>query len=71
MTCTLKVSKGTITLPPGVNLPDGAEVQVILPDHAAEQTFAERYAEFIGVVDDMPSDLAGNHDHYLHGHSKK
>jgi hypothetical protein len=71
MTCTVKVFNGTISLPAGVNLPDGAEVQVILPDEALERTFAERFAEYIGMADDLPSDLAANHDHYLHGHRKK
>ena len=32
MICTAKVENGIIRLPPGLNLPDGAEVQLTLPD---------------------------------------
>lgn len=32
---------------------------------------AERYAEFIGIADDLPPDFAINHDHYLHGARKQ
>lgn len=27
--------------------------------------------EFAGIADDLPSDLARNHDHYIHGHPKR
>jgi hypothetical protein len=71
MTCTVKVANGIIPLPPGVKLPDGAEVQVTIPDTATAPSFAERYAAYIGVANDLPADLAANLDHYLHGHAKK
>ena len=34
-------------------------------------TLYERLKEFIGVADDLPADLAENHDHYLHGRPKE
>jgi hypothetical protein len=71
MTCTVKVINGTIPLPPGVELPDGAEVQLIVPDTASQPSFADRYAAYIGAADDLPVDLATNLDHYVHGHSRK
>lgn len=71
MTCTVKVKDGTIRLPPGVELPDGAEVRLTIPDVASQASFAERYAGYIGVLDDLPPDLAANLDHYVHGHRKK
>jgi hypothetical protein len=40
-------------------------------DESADQSFLERYREFIGVADDLPSDLADQHDHYLYGTPKK
>jgi hypothetical protein len=67
MTCTVKVANGAIPLPPGVKLPDSAEVQLTIPDSPSAQTFAERYASFIGATED----LAANIDHYVHGHPKK
>jgi hypothetical protein len=71
MTCTVKVTNGAVPLPPGVELPDGVEVQLIVPDSAAEPSFAERYAAYIGAADDLPADLAANLDHYVHGHARK
>ena len=71
MTCTVKVKDGSIRLPPGVELPDGAEVRLTIPDSPSHASFAERYAACIGVADDLPADLAANLDHYVHGHRKK
>lgn len=34
-------------------------------------TLAERFKNIIGVVDDLPEDMAENHDHYLHGTPKR
>lgn len=70
MTCTLKLSGGKILLPPGLNLPDGTEVQVTIPAAAIAPSFADHYAAYIGAADDLPADLAQNLDHYLHGHRK-
>jgi len=72
MACTVKVANGAIPLPPAVELPDGAEVQLIVPDSVVQPTsFADRYAAYIGAADDLPGDLAANLDHYVHGHSRK
>ncbi len=71
MTCKVKVENGTIRLPSGVKLPDGAEVQLTIPDSALNGSFADRYAVYIGAADDLPPDLAENLDHYVHGHRKK
>jgi hypothetical protein len=72
MTCTVKVANGAIPLPPGVELPDGAEVQLIVPDLVTQPaSFADRYAAYIGAADDLPADLSAKLDHYVHGHSRK
>jgi hypothetical protein len=67
MTWTAKVSNGAIQLPPGVQLPEGAEVRLTVTDSLVQKSFAERYASYIGVADDLPEDLAANLDHYIHG----
>ena len=67
MSFTGTVKDGAVVLPAGVKLPDGLEVQLTVPDSAS---FAERYAAYIGAADDLPSDLAENLDHYVHGHRK-
>jgi hypothetical protein len=71
MTCTVKVANGAILLPPGVNLPDGTEVRLTISESLAQPSFAQRYAAYIGVADDLPEDLAANLDHYIHGHTKE
>ena len=71
MTCTVKVTNGSIPLPPGVVLPDGAEVEVTIPEPSSVASFGERYARYVGIADNLPSDLAENLDHYVHGTRKK
>ena len=54
-----------------MELPDRAEGRLTTPDSLSQPSFAERYAAYIGVADDLPRDLAANLDHYVHGHRKK
>ena len=63
-----KVINGTIVLPPEAKLPEGTPVRV---EPIEIETLAERLKDFIGIVDDMPADWAEQHDHYIHGVSKK
>jgi hypothetical protein len=78
MTCIGKVSKGVVKLPPGVDLPDGTAVELVLPESAkasassSEEAFVLREtATAFPTVSDLPDDLATNHDYYLHGGSKQ
>lgn len=70
MSFTATVVNGTIKLPDDVDLPDGTVVRVE-PAEEEPKTLAERYASFIGIIDDPRTDLALNHDHYLYGCPKK
>lgn len=71
MSYTGIIKGGVVVLPPGVQLPDGAQVEVTLPETsgAAQPTRPayEALAEFVGAFEGLPADLARNHDHYLHG----
>ena len=49
-----------------VCLPEGAEVRVETRETPVK-TLAERYRGLIGIIDDLPADMAENHDHYIHG----
>jgi hypothetical protein len=78
MTCIGKVSKGAVKLPPGVDLPDGTAVELVLPESAkpalvsSEEAFVLREtAVDVPAVNDLPDDLAINHDYYLHGGNKQ
>lgn len=53
-------------------LPDGTRVRIEpVPSPVAKpKTFAERYADFCGVIDG-PEDLAAQHDHYRLGTPKR
>lgn len=67
-----KVQNGVVVLSAEARLAEGTEVVVNISEPDANgSTFAERYKDFIGMADDLPPDLAGNLDHYVHGHPKK
>lgn len=77
MTYRGTVRGGVIVLPADVALPEGAAVEVVVPDDTPTPTptiwskLADlgRWAETQPT--DLPSDLAENHDHYLHGLPKR
>ena len=74
MTLSAKVHNHTITLPAEANIPDGAEVQVIVPDAPPERqttSFFDSMRDLIGSIKDGPEDLAAEHDHYAHGAPKR
>jgi len=75
MTYRGRVINGVVVLEPGARLREGMDVRVE-PVGAAEDVtepsqegrqLREGLLSFSGVVKDGPSDLARNHDHYLHG----
>jgi hypothetical protein len=74
MTFIATVENDMIKLPPGVHVPDGTRVSIEIsgPDVAVpSRTLAERYSKFMGLADDLPEDMAKNHDHYLRGAPKR
>lgn len=66
MTYRGRVQNGKIVLDPPATLAEGVEVEVI-PTGEQARTLAERYRDFIGVIEGLPADMAENHDHYIHG----
>ena len=72
MTLIGTVENGKVALPAGVELPSGTKVRIeMLDDLPAQPRLAETLQEFVGIFNDLPQDLARNHDHYLHGAVKK
>jgi hypothetical protein len=76
MTLQGTVRNGLIILDPPQQLPDGTRVEVVvrkLPANVGEgiPSLAERLLKHAGTVPDLPSDLADQHDHYVHGTPKR
>lgn len=75
MTYRDRVRNGVIVLESGVRLREGADVRVepldsngdVSPDSQETQHLREGLLSFSGLVKEGPSDLARNHNHYLHG----
>ena len=65
MSITTTVEAGKIILPPGVNWPDGTVVRI--EPVKTQPTIWEKLEKYEGAVDDLPSDLAANHDKYFRG----
>jgi hypothetical protein len=68
---TTTVEDGKIVLPPGIDWPDGTVVRIEPMTKPEPKTLRELMKDFEGIADDLPSDMAENHDHYIHGHPKK
>jgi hypothetical protein len=71
MTYKGHVRDGVIVLDGPLELPEGAEVAVSFSEQHAESTWADRLKGVIGMVDDLPADMAEQHDHYLHAAPKR
>jgi hypothetical protein len=72
MTYKGTVKDGVVILEPNTSLPDGTEVRVEpVPTTTEPPTWAEVFKDVMGKAQDLPSDLARNHDHYLHGAPKR
>jgi hypothetical protein len=81
MTYSGTIQNGVVVLAEGAMLPEGTEVSVV-PVHApepvpraGEKTIWQKIVEIAEQAErqpcDLPEDLADNHDHYLHGVSKR
>ncbi len=61
-----------VVLEPGAQLEEGAEVLVEPVSEADEyETLREGLLKFAGSAKGLPSDMARNHDHYIHGKPKE
>jgi hypothetical protein len=68
MTLEGTVVNGTILLDQPAQLPEGARVEVRLKEETgAGKPTVTRLLESAGTVEELPTDMAGNDDRYLHG----
>ena len=63
------IQNGVAVFDEPISLPDGLKVRIVLVPESGRKTLAERFKNIIGAVDDLPEDMAENHDQYLHGSS--
>jgi hypothetical protein len=71
MTYRGRIEGGVIIMEDDPALPEGT---VVLFEPAPEKplpAWGEVFAEFIGKAENLPADMAHNHDHYIHGADKK
>jgi hypothetical protein len=79
MTYRGRVEHGVVVLEPGARLREGTDVRVEPVPETESPTeemqellqLREGPLRFSGVAKGGPSDLARNHDHYLHGTPRK
>jgi hypothetical protein len=72
MTVVGTVRNGVIVLPPDAKLPDGAQVEVILPDAPVpEDSFVDLVQQLAKPRPHLPADYALNHGHYVRGEPKQ
>ncbi len=72
MTYRGHIKNGVVVVDGGADLPEGAEVQVVLLAAGDPgTTLGQRLMKYSGKAEGLPSDLARNHDHYLYGTPKK
>ena len=64
-----QVKNGVVVLNGGARLPEGAVVRVLPVEE--QPTWGEVFEDVMGRAEDLPPDLARNHDHYLHGSPKQ
>lgn len=70
MTLEGTVSNGVIVLDQPGALAEGTRVHVIVPTEGKKPTLAG-LLKIAGSLQDMPSDFAKQHDHYIHGTPKR
>jgi hypothetical protein len=74
MTIRGHVQNGVVVIDGAQSLPEGAQVEVslVLPKDNSEQgPLRNLLLEFAGTVEGLPSDMAEQHDHYIHRRPKK
>jgi hypothetical protein len=67
------VTNGVVVLSEGANVPEGTRVQVLVrvSSETAASPLVRRLLGLAGIANELPSDMAAQHDHYLHGQPKR
>ncbi len=68
------VQNGVVVLDTPMPLADGTKVKISVEpptETPRNPTLRECLMELAGTVDDLPADMAEQHDHYIHGTPKR
>ena len=67
------VTNGVVVLNGGPTVPDGTQVQVVIPvdPETAASPLGRVLLKYAGRAKGLPADMAAQHDHYLHGTPKR
>jgi hypothetical protein len=65
------VAGGVIVLDEAAALPEGTRVRVEPIVAPSPPTLAAKFQDVIGQATSLPSDMAEQHDHYIHGSPKR
>ena len=74
MTLDGTVKNGVVVLDSPTQLPEGAKVKIwveVPAETPKKPSLRERLLKLAGTVEDLPADMARNHDHYIHGAPKR
>lgn len=71
MTYRGHLENGVVVFDEPAPLPEGAKVRVEPVEESKSLPLGKALLRFSGVVSDLPSDMAKNHDHYLHGRPRR
>ncbi len=72
MSVTGIVKNGVVVLPPGIKLPEGAEVRIESLQLTAEEDLLTAVVQKLAKPrPHLPKDYALNHGHYIRGEEKK
>lgn len=66
------VKNGVVVLDEPGKLPEGTRVEVVPEEaQAAGETLRDVLMRFAGCMQNLPPDMAEQHDHYIHGTPKR
>ncbi|HWG44579.1 MAG TPA: hypothetical protein VN688_17505 [Gemmataceae bacterium] len=68
------VQNGVVVFDTATPLAEGTKVKIqveLSAETTRKPTLGERLLGLAGTVDDLPSDMAEQHDHYIHGTPKR
>jgi hypothetical protein len=71
MELTGHVSGGVVVFNADSQLPEGTQVRIVPLEGTEPKTLAERLQNVIGKATSLPTDMAAQHDHYIHGAAKR